>query len=719
MLGATESGLAARRIEAARTLVAAVGDMLLVAKGFSSVEELTAAQERKWRTEAKKDAVVELQAATGRGQEECRHLVALGCAPQKVRSLVISALDAGEATFEQVRAFWRRCARLAPEAAEAVAQSLFGTEPAVAAAERLTPDGGLSGEPWHAQPYRAALEREATAVEGVDVAAERARRRAAYAERRLRFEAHEDGTATITLTDGLIEMCGIRARIERAARLLRKGGDERTLDQLRAYCARVLLLHGTIPVPKTDDPDDLSDGDLEKFAQVMAGMPTVNMQVVIPWDALTGSPACQRCGGGLDVTGSGGDVSGAPSPSPPSPERSSPAVLGTGASCPWSGSERAAVGQVLGVPGVAGVFITPGQARELLLEPGTILTRLLTDPADGRLIERRIKSYRPDPDMRRQVVAADVLARVAWSTHPASGCELDHVTPWSSDGTGGPTSELNLASLPKTPHELKTQKKHASVINDRRDLTWTTLLAWDSPTRVHDYRQYLAQARHLFEDTAAGQAEAEEDISRANHEEIRDRYRDAAHAEASRTAREIADLEGTPRPGWARLRRPRDPDRPLTWPEPGSRIDLDDPEAVEALRQQAAAALYAALATRGPRACLEDLDDLPGATEHGGPTAGWWFVTRGDGAARRNGARADQPTAEEVLRMPHPDPEHCRCGGSSCADEECGTPGRSGRAAPRGEGLLAGQQDRGQQHQGQPGEASQDEGRDECPPPPF
>ncbi|WP_161600244.1 hypothetical protein [Serinicoccus marinus] len=37
---------------------------------------------------------------------------------------------------------------------------------------------------------------------------------------------------------------------------------------------------------------DLLTPDLEGIARVVSGMPTVELQVVVPWDALAGRPAC-------------------------------------------------------------------------------------------------------------------------------------------------------------------------------------------------------------------------------------------------------------------------------------------------------------------------------------------------------------------------------------------------------------------------------------------
>src|SRR5699024_10917104 len=58
-------------------------------------------------------------------------------------------------------------------------------------------------------------------------------------------------------------------------------------------------------------------------------------------------------------------------------------------------------------------------------------------------------------------------------------------------------------------------------------------------------------------------------------------------------------------------------------PPGGGTVHAEDRDV---LRDLAAQALYAALVHRGPGALLADPDDAPGATEHGGPLAGWMFV---------------------------------------------------------------------------------------------
>lgn len=208
-LTAARGGIEARLLEAAKVAVAAAADELLTLKGFVSVEELTVGQRTKLRTEAKAMAITELLVGGRYSREEARHLVGVACAPRGIPALVIDALDRAWVTWWQVRLFWMRCAKLDPEAAELVAQAMFGTDPALAAKERLDPDGAARDEGWDHTQYRAALEREATRSEGQDVEAERARRKAAYRARRVTITAHDNGTGTLVLTTDLVALCGI------------------------------------------------------------------------------------------------------------------------------------------------------------------------------------------------------------------------------------------------------------------------------------------------------------------------------------------------------------------------------------------------------------------------------------------------------------------------------------------------------------------------------
>ncbi|WP_149814457.1 HNH endonuclease signature motif containing protein [Serinicoccus marinus] len=635
-------------------------------KGFTSVEELTQGQRAKWRTETKRAACAEVELKLGMGVTEARHLVALACAPAGVRSAVLGALDRGEVTWPMVRSFWRRCGSLPAERAGLVVEGLFGDDPETAVSERLDADGAVRERPWHAADYAAALEREARRADGEDVVAERERRRAAYRARRASVQVDDDGTATLSVTSSVVSIVAAHTRIERAARLLRKQGDPRTLDQLRADVAASLLVHGQVPEPdRRDDEDRLVTPDRASIARVVTGMPAVELQVVVPWDALAGQAACAGC---MPRT-RGRDASSRVSPSDsrgaagrPGPSSHTPAGAVEDVTRRAPGGDRRGTGQVGGgevgmLLGRQPAYLAPGHLRELALTPGTTLSRLLIDPADGRLVERSTASYRPDAAMRRQVLAADLHSRSPGSRQPGAVCELDHVQPWSEDSTGGATAEINLVALAKRPHELKTRGWALSEINDVRDLTWMSLLGQVETTRVHDYRQYAQQSRGARPaDAAVGDGSGSESAQGGGFRSGQAQGIGAATGDGTACdPRAGADRSGRGGVGSPASRHEellaavdrRAPLDPALVGEPlGERADLED------RRDLLARAFYAALAHRGPGAFLEDRDDHPGSGEHGGPLAGWMWATRTTSSGqRRSGADPGTPTVDRVLGL--------------------------------------------------------------------
>ncbi len=134
-----------------------------------------------------------------------------------------------------------------------------------------------------------------------------------------------------------------------------------------------------------------------------------------------------------------------------------------------------------------GGFVTAAHARELVCAPGTVFHRLVTDPLDGRLIERSVNRYRPDAAMIAQIRALDRTCRGPGSLVPADRCDLDHEVP---HGSGGPTSESNLNPKSRTIHNLKTLGLWQSAMDASRVVTWRTLLGRVYSTRSHDYRHY-------------------------------------------------------------------------------------------------------------------------------------------------------------------------------------------------------------------------------------
>lgn len=257
--------------------------------------------------------------------------------------------------------------------------------------------------------------------------------------------------------------------------------------------------------------------------------------------------------------------------------------------------------------------------------PGTTVHRLLTDPADGRLIERTRQQYRPDADMRAHVIAADVFSRAPGSRTPAGRCELDHVTPWGTQG--GTTGASNLVALSKRAHQAKTLHLATATINQKRDLTWTTLLGQVHTTRSHDYRQHT----HPTPGAAPPDPDTSDRIDPApvNPEVV-----------GPAGLRQALDTIAPVNPA---------PDGP-SGQHPSQRADI------EHRRDTVARVLYATLAHRGPHALLTDDDDHPGSADHGGALGGWLFITHTTpGGARRHGPPPQTPTPTDILHLTTPE----------------------------------------------------------------
>ncbi|MGD8151497.1 hypothetical protein [Ornithinimicrobium sp. Y1694] len=246
-------------------------------------------------------------------------------------------------------------------------------------------------------------------------------------------------------------------------------------------------------------------------------------------------------------------------------------------------------------------FITPRQARQIVLTPGTVLSRLLYDPADGRCIERSTGTRSPDAQMKRQIWAADRYGRGPGSRRPADRCEIDHEKEWSTHAW---TAEINLNSKEALDHARKIKKLWASIMNRRRDLTWTTLLGQIARTRGHDYRQYADRITTIAPHTPP---EPPEEPVPGTHPRYSDLLR-------QRSEQDRADL--------------------------AHRRDL--------INQL----LYAALVHRGPGERTQAHDDIVGS-EDWLTIEDWGHLHHTDhNGQRRPGPPPDHPTPEHLLDLP-------------------------------------------------------------------
>ncbi|WP_299517565.1 hypothetical protein [uncultured Serinicoccus sp.] len=507
------------RLHATRELAARTGEELLARQDVADPAELSRTARDRWRARAKSVTATEISVLTGMGRGAARQLVAVALAPVSTAGPVRDALAAGVATWAQVEHFWRKASQLPHEQAGTVSQALFTTtrsrpregagaedqssgdgeqaagqaddDPGAAAldvaVERLDPEGSLTDTPWHAQQFVQAVQREVTRARARDPEAEAAERAQHHRARTAYGLVDDDGTGQIVITGDAVSTSACLDRLYVLARRARAAGDERSESQLRSDLATALLLHGTLPLPASlrpgpgtpssettvdaparpttgcsTTPDELADlvtpDDISSLAQILAGAPSCELQVVVPWTTLI--PGTSTGTGTATGMGSAGSGPADP-PLPPGVSR---------------------------VVGRAPHFLTPQATRDLLRTPGTTMHRLLTDPRDGRCVERSVARYRPDAAMRAQVRAADLLSRAPDGTLPVRDAQLDHVTEYL---LGGATAETNLQGVDTVFHALKTQKFWDAEIDATRTVTWTSLFGRSYRTRPHDYRQYL------------------------------------------------------------------------------------------------------------------------------------------------------------------------------------------------------------------------------------
>ena len=249
-LGKERAALDAALVRAVSDLVDTCRDSVLDERGWYGTD-LTPSQRRTLTRDTKRRAITETQTALGVRTREATTLVALATGPAPVRNTVLGALDRGETTWAQARRVWEHTTApargLTEDQQTPVTHALYGTDPTLAAPERLDPDGHLTlGTPWPQATFEATLTREITACEGTDITAERERRHRAHAARTAHVRVHDDGTATLTLTGPLTSVLAAHTRHDTIARTLRAQGHPHTLAQLATDTMLTTLTHGTL-----------------------------------------------------------------------------------------------------------------------------------------------------------------------------------------------------------------------------------------------------------------------------------------------------------------------------------------------------------------------------------------------------------------------------------------------------------------------------------------
>lgn len=114
--------------------------------------------------------------------------------------------------------------------------------------------------------------------------------------------------------------------------------------------------------------------------------------------------------------------------------------------------------------------ITAGAARSIAAD--ATVRRLLTDPADGRLLEYGRTTYAPPAGLAAHIIARDRTCRFPTCQRPATEAEIDHQVPYAQGGTTEPD---NTWALHAGHHRAKTWHGF-TVTTDSHGTTW-----WATP----------------------------------------------------------------------------------------------------------------------------------------------------------------------------------------------------------------------------------------------
>lgn len=135
------------------------------------------------------------------------------------------------------------------------------------------------------------------------------------------------------------------------------------------------------------------------------------------------------------------------------------------------------VGSLLGLGDDAGFLagygpIPPDLARHVAAN--ATWRRLLTDPADGTVLDYGTTRYRPTTALFERVRSRQTECDAPECMVPSQDCDLDHEVPFRADGTGGSTSEDNLRPRCQHHHDVKGLPGWQVHRNRDGSSTWTT-----------------------------------------------------------------------------------------------------------------------------------------------------------------------------------------------------------------------------------------------------
>ena len=366
-------------------------------------ETPSAWEAKRFRRSCRSAVAREIQVATGLPISQCQRRVWFtACEPERVGP-IREQLRLGRVTLARAIALSEATAHLDAYTASVIAVRV------------LRPLTGPDGEPLPGvaplsqATFMARLHRQLVLHNGVVGEAERTHEEAVKA-RSLRAESGRAGTGALVITGDGPRITAAQIRVDKIARRLRKDGDVRTLDQLRADVAIELLMRGWIP----DDPTFISLGK----------PPVATVQVIVTLSTLLGLD------NGAALIPGWGCVSGKAA-------RDLALQLGS----VW---KRIVTDPITGraVEATAGTYKVPAGMAE------QVKTR------DGRCRAPgcEIPTERCDLDHSQE-----------WTATSGDTC-----------GAGGPTAETNLVALHRGHHNLKTSGFWDSDQSPDGTVRWTT-----------------------------------------------------------------------------------------------------------------------------------------------------------------------------------------------------------------------------------------------------
>ncbi|CEA09299.1 HNH endonuclease [Arthrobacter saudimassiliensis] len=279
----------------------------------------------------------------------------------------------------------------------------------------------------------------------------RQRHRDALTKRRVWLEPAPDGMACLGAMMAAEKGMALFTALSAAARARRKGGDERTMDQLRTD-----LLTGTLLGAPGPDGLRLTEpsGPLSRPGPIGAA-----------GNGTAGDPS----GPAADPAGAAADSAAGPSGPAADPDSDLAGV-------------KAEIMVIINADTLFGANDQPAEltgygpisadAARRLARQSSYWTGLVQDPASGEILAVGRRRKVP-AGLARWLRARDATCRFPGCSVTAARSEIDHTVPWSHGGT---TDHDNLAHLCPKHHRLKSQGFWKACQRKPGQLTWRSVL---------------------------------------------------------------------------------------------------------------------------------------------------------------------------------------------------------------------------------------------------